>query len=271
MRRNFRNRRGIKRTAFFVHVFLLTTAAYITVPVFPAAGVSEKSKELNNRGMAMYEEGDYTGASELFVDAIEADYTNFLAHYNLACAMALLRKQYNPCDFDPEGKQSFDIRIDSILKSLRTAAELNSGRKRRMLEDPDLNAVHTALEFHLIAGRSLNTAADARIILQEVLWRIDFAGRPAGLNTEFGLPDGTVAFAPNGTFRIEFYEYGSQGFGRYRVENGRLELDFTGGDLGKGRIYGTFEEDRIVVTGFEKGPLLIWSDTSEYPAQEWKR
>ncbi len=255
----------------FVPVFLLLTAAYLTVPVFHTAGVSEKSKELNNRGMARYEEGDYTGASELFLEAVESDETNYLAHYNLACTMTLLRKDCNPWDFNPEGKYSFNIRMDSILEHLRKAAELDAGRKRRMLEDPDLNAVHTALEFHLIAGRSLGTTAEARIILQEVLWRIDFAGRPAGLNTEFGPPEGTVSFAPNGTFRIEFYEYRSQGFGRYRVENGRLELVFTGGDLGKGRIYGTFEEDRIVVTGFKKGPLLIWSDTSEYPAQEWKR
>lgn len=255
----------------FVPVFLLLTAAYLTVPVFHTAGVSEKSKELNNRGMARYEEGDYTGASELFLEAVEADETNYLAHYNLACTMTLLRKDCNPRDFDPEGKYSFNIRMDSILEHLRKAAELDAGRKRRMLEDPDLNAVHTALEFHLIAGRNLDTTADARIILQEVLWRIDFAGRPAGRQTDLGPADGAVAFAPNGTFRIEFYEYGREGLGRYRVENGRLELTFTGGDLGKGRIYGTFEEDRIVVTGFEKGPLLIWSDTRECPAQEWKR
>lgn len=213
----------------------------------------------------MYEEGDYTGASELFVDAIEADYTNFLAHYNLACAMALLRKQYNPCDFDPEGKQSFDIRIDSILKSLRTAAELNSGRKRRMLEDPDLNAVHTALEFHLIAGRSLNTAADARIILQEVLWRVDFE-KPAG-----AVADGAVEFAADGSFSIEFWEYGSKGSGRYQVENGRLKLFFESGDLGTGSIRGSFKDDRIVVTGLGRRPIIIWNDTRECSVPELKR
>ena len=213
----------------------------------------------------MYEEGDYTGASELFVDAIEADYANFLAHYNLACAMALLRKQYNPCDFDPEGKQSFDIRIDSILKSLRTAAELNSGRKRRMLEDPDLNAVHTALEFHLIAGRSLNTAADARIILQEVLWRVDFE-KPAG-----AVADGAVEFAADGSFSIEFWEYGSKGSGRYQVENGRLKLFFESGDLGTGSIRGSFKDDRIVVTGLGRRPIIIWNDTRECSVPELKR
>lgn len=220
----------------------------------------------------MYEEGDYTGASELFVDAIEADYTNFLAHYNLACAMALLRKQYNPCDFDPEGKQPFDIRIDSILESLRTAAELNSGRKRRMLEDPDLNAVHTALEFHLVAGRSLDTAADARIILQEVLWRADFAPLDeAGIKSAGAVADGAVEFAADGSFYIEFWEYGRKGSGRYQVENGRLKLFFESGALGTGSIRGSFKDDRIVVTGLGRRPIIIWNDTRECSVPELKR
>jgi tetratricopeptide (TPR) repeat protein len=228
--------------------------------VFAAAAVTEESKRFNNLGMGMYEQKNYIAAAESFLRSIETDPANFLAHYNLACTLTLLRQEHVPRVFRLEKCASFDIDLETIFNHLQKAADLNEHRKTRMLEDPDLLAVRSTLRFHQIAGRSLPRDGDARIILPAVIWRVDYqsAFRKNGL-----FPDGVVRFSADGRFRLELWKNKETITGTYSVSSGRLVFKYSRQSGTVQEVSAVLSEKGAVISGLAEEPLIMWNDTSE--------
>jgi len=245
----------IRRTGFGVLLLLLFISS--TDGVF---AISEESKSFNDLGMGMYDQYDYIAAGESFIRAIETDPENFLAHYNLACAMSLLRKDYVPRDFRNKRFASFNIDADTILRYLERSVELDEHRITRMLEDPDLLSLHSSLRFHQIAGRSLTTPADANIILPAVSWRLDSG---LDLSGETGLPEGMIAFDENGYFHLQLQNDGFIVSGRYSVQGRTLMCMVMSGKTMLNEVMGILSENGAVFTGLGESPLVMWNDTEE--------
>lgn len=232
----------------------------MTISLTSLQAVSEESKRFNNLGMGLYEKAEYIAAAESFIRSLETDPTNFLAHYNLACTLTLLRGEYVPKDFEDEKLASFDIYLESILDHLKTAADINEHRKTRMLEDPDLYSLQSLLRFHQIAGRSLLRKEEAEIILPPVRWRLDY-------NHDFGkknhFPEGTISFTTGGSFTAALWDEQARYKGTYYLHEGRVMLRYRSADGGMKSALGIFSKDGAIISGLGDEPVIMWNDVSE--------
>jgi tetratricopeptide (TPR) repeat protein len=59
----------------------------------PAEAAPDTARALNAKGYAAYKQKRYAKAAEHFREAVEADESCAPAHYNLACALGVLRKR----------------------------------------------------------------------------------------------------------------------------------------------------------------------------------
>ena len=129
----------------------------------PAAAVSDRSIELNTQGYRAYKSGDLVEAARLFRAAVDADDDNALAHYNLACTLALLRRTEPACEHDATQV--------TILDHLARAIELDDGRRTRMRQDADLDDLRDLLRFRILDQGMPTTDAATRSLLSGVtLW-----------------------------------------------------------------------------------------------------
>ncbi len=239
----------------FVTGILLSFLAPLTVTAIDPASV-----ELNNKGMDHYDEREFVTACEQFLKALEIDDSNYMAHYNLACTMCLLREEWSPCGFYPDSDIEFDILQDTILYHLDRSVQLNERRRQRMVEDPDLARARTALRFHQIAGRSLTVAADAKAIIPAVNWRLN---KDIDTPGSWDTPSGTVGFTREGRFTIELYDEERFAEGRYSIIDGTLSFEVTNGNFTIDRFMGEITENNIVIPDFYGYDLVIWSTTEE--------
>lgn len=139
-----------------------STAAQPTDPPTTAT-VSDHSIELNTLGYRAYQSGDLTEAARLFREAVEADDDNALAHYNLACTLALLRRSEPACEHDATQL--------TILNHLARAVELDEGRRTRMRQDADLDDLRNLLRFRILdQGMPSSEAATRSLLAGVTLW-----------------------------------------------------------------------------------------------------
>lgn len=239
----------------FVTGILLSLLVPLTV-----AAIDPASVDLNNKGMDHYDEKEYVTACELFLKALEIDDSNYMAHYNLACTMCLLREEWNPCGFYPDSAVDFDILLDTILYHLDRSVQLNEGRRQRMLIDSDLARARTALRFHHIADRSLTVAADAEVIIPAVHWRLN-----KDIDTPDGwdMPSGTVGFTREGRFTLELYEEERFAEGEYSIKEDAVVFEVTNGNFTIDRFVGEITESSIVIPKLYGYDWVIWSTTEE--------
>lgn len=92
------------------------------------------SNDLNNSGYYSYIAGDYYTAIQYFKKSIEADYSNHLAHYNLACTMSLLYFHDN----QP---------ISTIIYHLEQAESIEETMIENILSDSDLDNIRDSHDF----------------------------------------------------------------------------------------------------------------------------
>ncbi len=121
------------------------------------------ASELNTDGYRLYKQEKYVEAVQKFEGAIAADATHVLAHYNLACTLAILRTK-------PGGVCEHDAYAEVIVGHLQEAVRLDPARRKRAAEDPDLVSVHDTYGFQRLIGRDPTVPADLRKILTEVTW-----------------------------------------------------------------------------------------------------
>jgi hypothetical protein len=156
---------------------------------YPDAASAQGSTagELNTLGYRCYKAGDMAAAARLFGLAIQLDEAHALAHYNLACALALLRRSGPPCEHDAT--------LRRILHHLERAVAIDPKRRERMREDADLDDIRSNLRYRVLDGVRANDPEGIRAALAGVtlygmpqgafgsLWRASFAGPGDGSET----------------------------------------------------------------------------------------
>lgn len=239
----------MNRKTFFLSIFLLLTGAVLSI-----FAITQESKNFNDLGMQMYDEGHLIEAGESFIRAVETGPDNYLAVYNLACVLTLLREKYDPRAFAEKKRASYDIYLETIFAYLERAAALNSGRKERMIEDQDLISLRRDLRFHLTAGRKLTNGADAPLIFPAVEWRLDAADRFGGSEDP---PEGNIVFGEDGSFQLDLPVYDLSASGSVFYRNGSVVLRFRDGNAGRKDITAVLTEDGAVIPGVINVPLIM--------------
>ena len=131
----------------------------------PELGERMPASQYNNAGHRYYEKGDLFAAILLFRKAIATDDRHALAHYNLACSLALVRGlQGGTACGDIEAYQ------DSILRLLERSVALDRDRQARIAEDPDLDSVRHLMRFRIIAGADMNDPDTLHSLLATTRW-----------------------------------------------------------------------------------------------------
>lgn len=85
-----------------------------------------------------------------------------LAHFNLACAMALARKAGKTCEVDAY--------LPSIWEHVLEAIRLDPNRLEKALTDSDLKELRTTLQFQSLLGLSPSRDSDLPKLLTAVTW-----------------------------------------------------------------------------------------------------
>ena len=103
------------------------------------------AKELNTKGFRLYKREKYAEACRFFRDAIKMDDGYALAHYNLACTLAL-RYKLDPCGDAFENGITFSKVLDHLGKSVY----LDKGRKKKMQNDADLDPIRRTPRYNML-------------------------------------------------------------------------------------------------------------------------
>ncbi len=125
----------------------------------PAAAppADPRAVEANTQGYRAYKQGDLVAALAAFRQAVELDDRYALAHYNLACTLALLRRQGKVCEHD-----AYE---DAVLDHLARAVQLDPGRAERMRTDSDLDDVRDTMRYRLLDGGDMQSEAGLKALM----------------------------------------------------------------------------------------------------------
>ncbi|MBT7858809.1 MAG: hypothetical protein HN712_00805 [Gemmatimonadetes bacterium] len=132
----------------------------------PTSSDGSSARDLNTRGLQLYRAKEYAEACQLFRQAIEADGEYALAHYNLACTLAL-RYKLDPCG------EAFDsgISIAEILSHLERSVQLYEGRRARMQNDSDFEAIRRTPRYNLLVHEGETSGERTAQVLRDSDWR----------------------------------------------------------------------------------------------------
>lgn len=210
-------------------------------PRSAARATCPSAKVLNTKGYRLHKQKEYAQAARKFRSAIDANPRYAVAHYNLACTLALLRRQGEPCEHGAD--------IHTIIGHLGKAIALDPKRRRRMQQDPDLSEIRDTLEYHLLwAGPSVDTETGRRRLLCRFVWT-----GPNGETTlhrlEFNI-DGTFLLR---TLKVEYGEFEvilrtkevSKRKGRYQLKKNKVHLTFGKTRKKPRRLVGTLDTPQI--------------------------
>ncbi len=210
----------------------------------PSHGISASSRQLNSAGMNFYKKGKLVDASHSFRKAIEADKTNYLAHYNLACTLCLIRKKSGPCG-------EVDASLNTILFYLERSIELSPERRQRMVRDADLRCLHSTMKYNLLAGKSLDDPRDLREIIGQVQWSVYIDEYQMRIN-----PHGRVSFRQD-RFELEVYDLKLKGRGRFRTGKGSITLFFEEGNFRVKRLKGVINKKGVITIKGVSGKTIV--------------
>ncbi|MBN2799499.1 MAG: hypothetical protein JXX28_10165 [Deltaproteobacteria bacterium] len=127
------------------------------LPELAQEGLS--AQDLNAAGHRYYQAGDLYAATRLFQAAVALDEEHALAHYNLACTLAIARRIQGSACGVIEAYQGV------ILHHLERAVALDEGRRARMVEDEDLAGLRGLIRFKVLAGADLRDTEATRGLL----------------------------------------------------------------------------------------------------------
>ncbi len=218
---------------------ILAGGLWLILAGFPCLGqagpeISAGSAALNSRGMDAYHGEEYGRAEELFRQAVEEDAGNYLAHYNLACVMILNRGD-----------------LPGIYRHLERSIELSPGRRRRLMEDPDLDVLRHHRRFQALMGNTLGRREDRERLMPKLFWafrREDSGGVLEGEGKEARIAP--VKMTSGGHFEVSLPGYPLRGAGRWYNSRRAVILVYTEGPLEGCRLVLRLEEDkRFRMTG----------------------
>lgn len=156
-------------------------------------------RELNARGISAFRQKKLEEAAKSFDAAVRAAPVDppltlkteversrqlAFAHYNLACALSLLRQAGRLCTV--ENYRS------NIIHHLHQAVRLEPSRLERALKDPDLRAVRDTLGFQSLLGLSPRELKDLSKLLTKVRWFAPGKGAAGSLEEYRFFARGTV-------------------------------------------------------------------------------
>ncbi|MBL8939171.1 MAG: hypothetical protein JNM69_31710 [Archangium sp.] len=131
--------------------------------------------DANAAGMKLYQAKRYPEAIAQFKAALEREAEQpstkeqvaqtralALAHFNLACAMALARKAGKTCEVEAY--------LPSIWEHVLEAIRIDPNRLEKALTDPDLKELRTTLQFQSLLGLSPSRDADLPKLITAVTW-----------------------------------------------------------------------------------------------------
>jgi len=126
----------------------------ITIPHFANAQKLESISH-NTKGFELYKTKNFHKAIDYFNLAIKADYSNYIAHYNLACTYSLLTINDGNCNTEYFKNAISALEDCYALDSLKT--------KEKATKDKDFDNIRTEYEFNvLIYGLDFNKAEFVR-------------------------------------------------------------------------------------------------------------
>lgn len=196
------------------------TALWLLAVLAQAAPAPDAAKAANTQGFAAYKAKDWAQAIALFRQAIAADDSHALAHYNLAATLALMRQQGKTCEFDAYRAV--------ILDELTRAIALDGRRQARAKADGDFKSVHDTVRWQTaVLGRVV--AKDAARIVPAVTWYAPAQGA-------YG-PPLTLRLRAAGTGTATVLEIGEDTVKRkdvavrWRWKGGALEVRWPDGSL----------------------------------------
>jgi len=140
---------------------------------------------VNADGFAAYRRGNLYEAVVLFERAVAVNPSHAKAHYNLACALALL---VGPCD----------ITQFKAVRHLAEAVRLEPARAQQMLTDKDLDKIRATVGYQELLGHSAKNDADLAALLQKTRWYTEATGDTGG-------PGHGIAFQPSGRVTLSRY------------------------------------------------------------------
>lgn len=182
----------------------------------PEAADGRTSSEINTLGYRCYKAGDLPAAAQLFGAAVEVDDTHALAHYNLACTLALLRARGEVCE-----RGAYE---ETILEHLERAVALDEGRRARMKEDSDLDGIRSTVRYRVLAGADLTDEAQLRQALESTIFYGPAMG-VYGSTTKLALRAGGEA----ALMRLDVDAEGGPAWGetggRWTVRAGKLDVE----------------------------------------------
>lgn len=128
-------------------------------------------------------------------DLAQLNRTIALAHFNLACTLALARKAGKICDHDAYRS--------AIWEQVRLSISRDPNRLEKALTDPDLANVRDTLAFLSVKGLSPKRDADVSAIVSGVRWWSPGQG-VYGSTQE-------LAFSPQGSVTLTMLVFDSEG------------------------------------------------------------
>lgn len=164
----------------------------------------ERSQRLNGEAFALYQEGRFEDAAELFKRAIEADEDYYLPRFNYACTVSILIRDNEPEWYYME---------DEVLQQLAAVLELNPDYLAKIKTDPDLEVVRKNYRYLELIGITPNTAEGARKVLTSLDWYVPGQGIFPYIGGADFREDGTVELWFNSPSWYETFDDGD----RYRV------------------------------------------------------
>ncbi len=75
--------------------------------------------ELKQHGDTAFMKKEYFEAIGLYRQAIDEDMSNYLAYYNIARTLCILREDHNPCMVYEAGNYEVNLQINTIFSYLR--------------------------------------------------------------------------------------------------------------------------------------------------------
>lgn len=222
---------------FIFLIIALSTAA-------PVLG--ETARELNEKGYELYKEGDYVGALGYFREAIKADPTYALPHYNLACVLGIFRKMGG------EMVCEHDAFKETILDYLEESIRLDPKRLDRAKGDADLDPIKDTIRYQVLLGLSPTNPEDIEEFLVQVTW---YGPAPGAFGPMSGIDfrdDGSMTLwvleVDDDVRKIEYP-------GTFIVEGGRVSIWLNDDYNGLYRLEGGLNSDGVLNLPGLPGPF----------------
>lgn len=136
---------------------------------FDVSAQQDSSILLNNRGYELYKVKEYHRAVELFNQAINKNYSNYIAYYNLASTYSILTTLGVDCNTNFYAKTIHALEACYHLDSLKT--------KQKAHKDKDFDGIRNEYEFNvLIYGLKFEKPEHVKGFIVEKTFRTSIPG-----------------------------------------------------------------------------------------------